>query len=52
MLQATSITGLEAGPGIADAGLSAKVRITTRAMWVDQGRLLERLHKVCCVWGL
>ena len=24
--------------------LRAKIRVTTRAMWVDQGRLLEDLH--------
>lgn len=28
-----------------EARLEAKVRLTTRAMWVDQGRLLEKLHK-------
>ena len=26
--------------------LKGRVRITTRALWVDQGRLLEQLHKV------
>ena len=26
--------------------LRGRVRITTRALWVDQGRLLEQLHKV------
>lgn len=26
--------------------LRGRIRITTRAMWVDQGRLLEQLHKV------
>ncbi len=30
--------------------LKAQIRVTTRAMWVDNGRLLEVLHKVltCC----
>ena len=26
--------------------LKAQIRVTTRAMWVDNGRLLEVLHKV------
>ena len=29
-----------------DQRLRARVRVTTRGMWVDQGRLLARLHQV------
>ena len=28
------------------ASLRAQIRVTTQAMWVDSGRLLETLHKV------
>lgn len=29
-----------------DHRLRARVRVTTRGMWVDQGKLLQRLHQV------
>jgi hypothetical protein len=30
----------------AAGGLSCKARLTTRAMWTDQGKLLDTLHQV------
>ncbi|KAK9828609.1 hypothetical protein WJX72_001027 [[Myrmecia] bisecta] len=39
--------GAVAGAAFSPRRLRARVRITTRALWVDEGRLLEDLHKVC-----
>ena len=36
----------EASPAQKPAHMKAQIRVTTRAMWVDNGRLLEILHKV------
>ena len=33
-------------PPVRPSQLKAQIRVTTRAMWVDNGRLLELLHKV------
>lgn len=36
----------EAPPAQRPSQMRAQIRVTTRAMWVDNGRLLEVLHKV------
>jgi hypothetical protein len=38
--------GAAAGGAGAAGGLSCKARLTTRAMWTDQGKLLDTLHQV------
>ncbi|KAK9820188.1 hypothetical protein WJX72_007275 [[Myrmecia] bisecta] len=40
-------TGAPPGADLAARRLRGRVRITTRALWVDEGRLLEDLHKAC-----
>uniref|UniRef100_A0A1J3H5W3 Ribonuclease J n=1 Tax=Noccaea caerulescens TaxID=107243 RepID=A0A1J3H5W3_NOCCA len=32
-------------PGVSENSLKGKIRITTRCMWLDKGRLLDALHK-------
>ncbi|KAF8112548.1 hypothetical protein N665_0063s0034 [Sinapis alba] len=32
-------------PGVSENTLKGKIRITTRCMWLDKGRLLDALHK-------
>ncbi|CAH8346353.1 unnamed protein product [Eruca vesicaria subsp. sativa] len=32
-------------PGVSENALKGKIRITTRCMWLDKGRLLDALHK-------
>lgn len=41
----TSLSGQPQGLS-RPSSLKAQIRVTTRAMWVDNGRLLEILHKV------
>lgn len=36
----------EPDPVVTQARLRGRVRITSRALWIDKGRLLEQLHKV------
>jgi hypothetical protein len=38
--------GAAGGAANAAGGLSCKARLTTRAMWTDQGKLLDTLHQV------
>ena len=41
----TSLSGQPLGLS-RPSSLKAQIRVTTRAMWIDNGRLLEILHKV------
>lgn len=44
-IHAPCVTGW-GGAGPQAQRLRSRVRVTTRAMWVDKGRLLQELHKV------
>lgn len=42
----SSSSAADVSLAVRPSSLRAQIRVTTRAMWVDNGRLLEVLHKV------